>query len=133
MHNEKLDESNALLYAAKFYDNPACFDTIEFYEDLNRFKYVKRLLNKYQESGELKERLILNHIIVLNNVFGTKAATRLLLLKCKTQYHLLMPFLIFLNMMPDFVQGIGIENKTVRLSDVQMDTTIVDALRKLNG
>lgn len=130
---DKLDESNALLYAAKCYDNPQCFDTLEFYEDLNRLKYVKRLLNKYEEAGDLKERLILNHVTVLNNVFGTVGATRLLLLKCKNQYPLIVPFLLFLNMMPDTVTGIGLENTTVRLSDVQMDQQIVKALRNLYG
>lgn len=130
---EKIDESNALLYAAKCYDNPQCFDTVEFYEDLNRFKYIKRLLNKYEESGELKERLVLNHIIVLNNVFGTAGATKLLLLKCRGQYHMIMPFLVFLNMMPDVVHGIGVENSTVRVSDVIMDQRIVDALRDIYG
>jgi hypothetical protein len=130
---DKLDESNALLYAAKCYDNPQCFDTLEFYEDLNRLKYVKRLLNKYEEAGDLKERLILNHVTVLNNVFGTVGATRLLLLKCKNQYPLIVPFLLFLNMMPDTVTGIGLENTTVRLSDIQMDQQIVKALRNLYG
>ena len=125
---EKLDESNALLYAAKCYDNPQCFDTVEFYEDLNRFKYVKRLLNKYEETGELKERLVLNHITVLNNVFGTAGSTKLLLLKCKDQLPLIMPFLVFLNMMPESVSGIGIENLTIRLADVEMDENITNAL-----
>lgn len=131
---EKIDEANALLYAAKCYDNPQCFDTVEFYEDLNRFKYIKRLLNKYEESGELKERLILNHIIVLNNVFGTVGSTRLLLLKCQEQLHLMMPFLVFLNMMPEVVTGIGIENKTIVRDDVELDPIVVDSLKRvLNG
>jgi hypothetical protein len=128
MNIEKIDESNALLYAAKYYDNPQCFDTVEFYEDLNRFKYVKRLLNKYEETGELKERLVLNHITVLNNVFGTVGSTKLLLLKCKDQLSLIMPFLVFLNMMPESVSGIGIENLTIRLADVEMDQNITNAL-----
>lgn len=128
---EKLDESNALLYAAKCYDNPQCFDTVEFYEDMNRFKYVKRLLNKYEEVGELKERLILNHIIVLNNVFGTTGSTRLLLLKCQEQLGLIMPFLIFLNMMPDSVTGIGVENKTITREGVELDPTIINALARI--
>ena len=130
---EKIDESNALLYAAKCYDNPQCFDTVEFYEDLNRFKYVKRLFNKYEETGELKERLILNHITVLSNVFGAVGATKLLLLKCKNQYPLIVPFLLMLGMMPDVVHGIGIENTTVRLSDIVLDQVVVDALRNTYG
>ena len=68
MITQTLDESNFLLYAAKHYDNPQCFDTVEFYEDLNRFKYLKRLFNKYRDGGELKERLILNHVMVLYNL-----------------------------------------------------------------
>ena len=78
---DKLDESNFFLYAAKHYTNPYCYDTLEFYDDLNRFKYLKRLFSRYQESGELKERLILNHIIVLYNIFGVEPATRMLFLK----------------------------------------------------
>ena len=67
---DKVDEFNFLLYAAKHYDNPQCYDTVEFYDDLKRIKYIKRLINRYIEEGDLKERLILNHIIILNNVFG---------------------------------------------------------------
>ena len=94
---DKLDETNFLLYAAKHYDNPQCYDTIEFYDDLKRFKYVKRLLNRYQEEGDLKERLILNHIIILNNVFGPIHTTKMLFLKCKDMEEHLKPFLLFLN------------------------------------
>ena len=81
MHNEQIDETNFMLYAARHYNNPSCFDTLEFYEDLNRFKYIKRLFSRYDESGELKERLILNHIIILYNLFGIDATTRLLFFK----------------------------------------------------
>ena len=96
---DKLDDSNFFLYAAKHYDNPQCFDTIEFYDDLKRFKYIKRLLNRYIDEGDLKERLILNHIIVLYNVFGPTATVRMLFLKCKGMEHLLKPFLVFLNLL----------------------------------
>lgn len=128
---DKLDESNFLLYAAKHYDNPSCFDTLEFYEDLNRFKYLKRLFSRYDETGELKERLILNHIIVIYNLFGVEASTRMLFLKLKDYYHYLKPFLIFLNYCPERVVGIGIDNKTVITSDIIMDPLIVEALRKI--
>jgi hypothetical protein len=131
MHIEKLDESNFLLYAAKHYDNPSCFDTIEFYEDLNRFKYIKRLFSRYEETGELKERLILNHIIILYNLFGTVAATRMLFLKLKGHYHLLKPFLVFLEYCPDKVDRIGIEGTNVITSDIVMDESVVYALRKI--
>lgn len=131
MHNEQIDETNFLLYAAKNYDNPSCFDTLEFYEDLNRFKYIKRLFSRYEETGDLKERLILNHIIVLYNVFGVPATTRMLFFKLNKYYNYLIPFLVFLNYCPDKVFGIGLEGKTINISDIPMDQTIVAALRKI--
>ena len=73
-----LNDGNILLFAMKMYDNPSCKDLLEFHDDINRIIYIKRLLNKYKVSGKLKERLILNHIIVLYNVFGIEGATRLL-------------------------------------------------------
>ena len=118
---DKLDESNFLLYAAKHYDNPQCFDTIEFYEDLKRFKYIKRLFNRYIEDGDMKERLVLNHIVVLFNLF----------LKCRGQEHLLVPFLIMLNNLPETVENIGIDNVTINTSDIKMDGFVVNILRKI--
>ena len=128
---DKLDESNFLLYAAKHYDNPQCFDTIEFYEDLKRFKYIKRLFNRYIEDGDMKERLVLNHIVVLFNLFGVKATIRMLFLKCRGQEHLLVPFLIALNNLPDTIENIGIENNTINTSDIKMDDYVVNILRKI--
>ena len=91
-----LNESNFLLYAAANYTN-TLYDTEEFYDDLNRFKYLKRLFSRYQEKGELKERLILNHIITLYNVFHHTAATRMLFYKIdERHYSILKTFLIFL-------------------------------------
>lgn len=127
---DKLDESNFMLYAAKHYDNPQCFDTLEFYEDLARFKYIKRLFNRYEETGELKERLILNHLIILYNVFGS-ATTRMLFFKLNGHLHLLKPFIVLLGFLPDKVQGIGVENKTIISSDIPMDERIVKILRKI--
>ena len=128
---DKLDESNFLLYAAKNYDNPQCFDTIEFYEDLKRFKYIKRLFNRYDEDGDLKERLVLNHIVVLFNLFGVKAATRMLFLKCRGQERILVPFLIALNNLPNIVENIGIDNITIHTSDVILDENVVKILRNI--
>ena len=127
----RLDETNFLLYAAKHYDNPSCFDTLEFYEDLNRFKYLKRLFSRYDETGELKERLILNHIIVLYNLFGVEAATRMLFFKLKEYYRYLKPFLVFLNYCPERVYCIGIEGKDIIVTDILMDPDIVKALRQI--
>jgi hypothetical protein len=131
MNIDDLNEANALLYAAKHYDNPHFFDTIEFYEDLSRFKYLKKLFSRYEETGELKERLILNHIIVLYNIFGVEPTTRMLFLKLRGSYHALKPFLVFLNFMPDVVTRIGIEGKDIISSDIAMDEKIVDKLRQI--
>jgi hypothetical protein len=128
---DKLDETNFLLYAAKHYDNPQCFDTIEFYEDLKRFKYIKRLFNRYADEGDLKERLVLNHIVILFNLFGAEAAIKMLFFKCRGQESFLAPFLIALNNLPDVVAGIGIENKTIITSDIVLDIGTVEALRKI--
>ena len=127
---DKLDESNFVLYAAKNYDNPQCFDTLEFYEDLSRFKYIKRLFNRYEESGELKERLILNHLIILYNVLGA-ATTKMLFFKLNGHLHLLKPFILLLGFLPDKVSGVGVENKTIISSDIPMDDNIVQILRKI--
>lgn len=125
---ERLTDKNFLLYAAKNYDSPH-FDQQEFLEDIKRLKYVKRLFNKYQETGKLKERLILNHIIILYNVFGSEAATKLLFLRLRGYYHYLKPFLIFLSYMPETVEGV--RDKDIPTSDISMDVGIIQALRKI--
>ena len=130
MVSEKLNEGNCLVHAMPHYDNPQCFDTLEFYEDLARFKYIKRLLNRYEESGDLKERLIINHLIILYNVFGI-ATTKMLFFKLDGQLHLLKPFIVLMGQMPDVIRGIGIENKTIISSDIPMDEKIVQILRKI--
>jgi hypothetical protein len=128
---DKLDASNFLLYAAKHYDNPQCFDTIEFYEDLKRFKYIKRLLNRYVEDGDLKERLVLNHIVVLFNLFGVHATVRMLFFKCDGLEKCLVPFLIALNNLPERVENIGLDNRTILTSDIEIDQNIINALRNI--
>lgn len=126
---EKLDESNFILYAAKHYNNPQCIDTEEFYDDLKRFKYLKRLFGKYEETGELRERLILNHLIILYNVFGIHA-TRMLFLKLDPYYPYLKPFLVLLNFMPDMII-IGSDNKIIYSADIPMDQHIINVLRNI--
>lgn len=128
---DRVDETNFLLYAAKHYDNPQCYDTIEFYDDIKRIKYIKRLLNRYVEEGDLKERLILNHIIILNNVFGPLALAKMLFLKCKGLEPQLKAFLYFLNILPEKIENIGIENKTINTKDIEMDNKIIEELRKI--
>jgi hypothetical protein len=127
--DDKIDESNVLLYAARFYDNPNCFDTVEFYDDLKRVSYIKRLFNKYKETGDIKERLVLNHLLILFNVFG-EFANKILFLKLSNYFDILIPFLLCISRCPEKVQNIGIENKTIYISDINMDEIIVELLRK---
>lgn len=127
----KVDETNFLLYAAKYYDNPQCFDTVEFYDDVKRFKYLKRLFNRYEEVGELKERLIINHLVVLYNVFGAEHCTRMLFFKLQHYYKYLIPFLVLLGQLPEKVTGIGLDNKTIHTTDLELDSNIVEVLRKI--
>jgi len=99
---EKLTKDNITMFAIKHYDNPQCEGETEFHDDMKRFKYIKRLLRKYQESGELKERLILNHMIVIYNVFGADAGSTLLLFKIEPElWSILKTFMVFLNMLPE--------------------------------
>jgi len=128
---QQLDDSNFMLYAAANYDNPQCYDTDEFYDDLKRFKYLKRLLNRYKETGELKERLILNHLTVIYNVFGSTPATRLLFFKLDGYYDLLKPFLVLMGLMPNKVENIGPMNLTFNDIDIHMDERIIKVLRKI--
>jgi len=128
---DQLDESNILLYAARHYINSQCCDTVEFYEDLNRFKYIKRLFNKHSEFGELKERLILNHLTILYNVFGVEPTTRMLFVKLVHHYSMLKPFLLLLGTLPDTVDGIGIKNETIFTSGIPSDQKITELLQKI--
>ena len=117
----ELTEKNVLLYAAKHYYKPQFSDVEEFYEDLKRFKYVKRLVNRYLDQGELIERLILNHMIIIFNSFGNEAALNILDLKLDDKHWpVIKPFLIYLNY-------ITMEQKT----GIAMDKTVVDRLRKI--
>ena len=96
---EKITPANWMMFAMKNYDTPQADGEEEFQDDLKRFKYLKRLLKKYHEGGELKERLILNHIIVLTNVFGVEASSTLLLFKIEREFWSeLKTFMVYLHM-----------------------------------
>ena len=98
----ELNDSTYIVYAMKHYDNPQCESIEEFHEDLNRTKYLKRLFRKYNSSGVLRERLILNHIIIFYNTFGVEASTRLLFYRIEEDLHpLLKTFLVYLNYLPE--------------------------------
>lgn len=130
MNNEILTEDNFLLYCAKHYDNSRYISTEEFVEDLNRIKYIKKLVTRYVENGDLKERLILNHIIVLNNCFGAEALCRILYLKLKPQMMYIKPFLILLNVLPEKLYNVG-DEKVIDTDLIEMDKLIIDKLREL--
>ena len=99
---ETITPANWIMFAMKHYDNPQSDGEEEFQEDIKRYKYLKRLLKKYNETGNLKERLILNHIIVLQNVFGVEASGVLLFYKIDQDYwSTLKTFMVFLNMIPE--------------------------------
>lgn len=128
---EKLDDTNFLLYAAKNYNNEHCYDTVEFYDDLKRFNYVKRLLNQYVETGELKERLILNHIIILYNVFGPIPITRMLFFKLKNRKEQVKPFLELLNILPETIENIGMKGETFYTINIPSDERIKKVLENI--
>jgi hypothetical protein len=128
MMDHELTESNFMLYAAKHYDNPNCHDVLEFYDDLKRFKYLKKLFHRYKTTGELKDRLILNHIIVLNNMFGAQATANMMILKLNEYLSEVKPFLVMLNIMPEITE---VNSTKYVNSDIGMDQTIVEALRKI--
>lgn len=130
MEFHNLTNDNIILYAAKVYDNPACRGVHEFNEDFDRIKYIKRLFKRYQVKGVLKERLILNHLIVIYNVFGVEPATRMLFLRLEEDlWGILKTFLIFLNYMPDYVYGV--ENKTIISSNIALDEDLIKKLRTI--
>ena len=117
----ELSEDNLFLYAAKHYYNPQFSDIEEFYEDLKRFKYIKRLVNRYLDHDELGERLILNHLIVIFNSFGVEASLNMLELKLDDKHWpVIKPFLIFLKY---------IENN--QYLGIAMDQEVVERLRKI--
>ena len=126
MRFNELTNENYLMYALLHYDNPHCIDIKEYFEDVRKLKYIKRLFNRYKEDGVIKERLILNHIISFYNVFDFDAATRLLFFRVGKEYHsLLKTFLVYLNRMPDKI------NENLYSSDIHLDEKIIEILRNL--
>ena len=127
---EPLTHKNYFLYCAKHYDNPQCVDIEEFKEDLNRIKYIKKLITRYEQKNELREQLILNHILTLYNVFGPQHLPRILYLKMKVQIKYITPFLILLNCMPDNLYNID-DEKIIHTDTWPIDSNIVNKLRKI--
>lgn len=129
MFFDDLNSENFLIYAMKAYDRPDCIMS-EFREDMKRFNYLKRLFYRYRKTGEIKERLVINHLIVLYNVFGPEVCTRMLFYKMsRDDYSVLKTYLLFLNYMPIIVRGI--KGKDIISNDISVDLNVADALRKI--
>ena len=122
----ELNEDNFLLFAIKNYENPQAVTREDFDKDLNHFKYIKRLLKRYKNTGELKTHLLLNHFIILYNIFG-EAATAMLFFKIeKNLWSCMKSFVIFLNKLPEYPKS--------TLHDVQVDINCLSELYKIyNG
>lgn len=121
-----LTDDNFLQFAMKHYDNPQCHSLQEFDEDLKRFLYLKKLFSRYKNSGELRERLILNHIIILYNLFGN-AATRMLFFRMEKEYwSYLVTILLYLSKMPE-----QIPDSNLKLSDISLDENLIKTLRNI--
>ena len=118
------------MYAIKSYDNPGCRGLRDFHDDLKRLRYIKRLLGRYRQTGKVKERLIINHLIVFYNVFGVDAATSMLFFKIQESlWPELKTFLVFLNYMPKTV--IVSNGLYMPESEIPLDGYLVDLLRKI--
>lgn len=126
---DELNNDNVTIYAVKAYDRPNCVMS-EFKDDMKRFNYLKRLFKRYRKLDELRERLVLNHLVVLYNVFGPEVATRLLFYKMsKDDYPALKTYLVFLSVMPDKIRGI--KGQDIISSDIPVDLKIADILRDI--
>ena len=118
---DELNEGNFVLFASRHYDNPQCMSVEEFHHDLQRFKYLKRLLRRYTQNDDLQERLILNHIVVLYNVFGIAPANKMMFYRMEQEYwSAVKTFLIFLNYLRDD-----------EFIEIPLDQKIVERLRNL--
>ena len=126
---DNLTNENIMLYLVKAYDKPNCIMS-EFSDDMKRFNYLKRLFQRYRKYNELREQLVLNHLVVLNNVFGPEVVSRALFFKMsKEDYSALKTYMIFLSIMPDRIKGI--KGQDIISSDISVDMKIAEALRTL--
>jgi hypothetical protein len=126
---DDLTNDNFLIYAMKCYDRPNTIMS-EFKDDMKRFNYLKRLFHKYRKNDEMREQLILNHLIVLYNVFGPEATTRMLFFKMsKEDFPAIKTYLLFLNIMPTVVKSI--KGQDIISSDIEVDLKIADVLREI--
>ena len=123
MRVDELNESNYLLFAIKFYDNPQAVTKDDFESDLKRIRYVKRLLKRYKNSGELKVHLILNHLIVLFNVFNDATVPLLFYNLEEDLWPSIKSFLLFLNRIPEYPKTL--------IDDIEADQNCLLQLKAL--
>lgn len=124
--NQVLTEDNFLIYAMHNYDNSQCVSIEEFNDDLKRFLYLKKLFSRYKNESDLKENLIINHIIVIYNIWGEHATNMLFHKIDKDYWNILVTFLVFLNRMPEEVP-----QYRVKLSEIQLDEHLIKVLRNI--
>lgn len=123
---EKIDEATFLKKAFRAYDNPHCVSLKEFETDLSKFSYIKKILTQYTQTGDINERLFLNHIVVCFNLFGNDATVLLLYRVIPEHWKYLFPFLVMLGRLPDYIPEFNLNT-----SDIPLDQPIVDKLRNL--
>lgn len=117
-----------MMYAMKAYDKPDCIMS-EFKDDMKRFNYLKRLFRRYRKVDELREQLVLNHLVVLYNVFGPEVTSRMLFFKMsKDDYPALKTYLLFLSIMPERIRGI--KGQDIISSDIPIDPRVAEVLRQ---
>ena len=128
MSFDDLNNDNIMMYAMKAYDRPNCIMS-DFKDDMKRFNYLKRLFLRYRKIGELREQLVLNHLVVLYNVFGPEVTSRMLFFKMsKDDYSALKTYLLFLSIMPEKIRGI--KGQDIISSDIPIDTRVAEVLRQ---
>lgn len=125
----ELTDDTFLLFASQHYLNPNCCSMEEFVEDINRIKYLKKLFYAFKNKGTLRERLILNHLVILYNVFDVKACTEMLFHRLEGHYDCLAAFLIYLGYMPEKVT---VNDKILLMSDIKINAVVVAALREFD-
>ena len=132
MHGDvRLDESTYLLYAVKHYTPAGSSSLADFYEDIARIKHINRLVRRYVRTSVLSERLIMNHLVALYNVFDPRALTRMLAYKLRMFLDVLKPFLDYLQFWPEIIDGIGAFNERIESSSIISDPRVIVSLKAL--
>lgn len=127
---DSVDDKTLLLFAMQHYDNIHCRTVEEFEEDIGHITHLVRLLNRYHRNGSLRDKLIINHIIVLSNVFGIDAAIKMLFCKVeKPLWSILKTFLIYLDYLPDVVHGVN--GESIDTVKIPLDENAIKVLRSI--